>query len=165
MAEDTKSSDGSSSAATESTKAATPDSSTTSAQESGARSSESKSLSRADRRAKIAKGGKMVKAGSNAVRNRIASIVWLLAVIAAVILATGALLIALDANQDNAIVDWVLDAAHAIDGPFWKVFEFTEENASGQVVTDETKEVLVNWGLAAIAYLVAGRILDRVIRP
>ena len=98
-------------------------------------------------------------------RNRIASVVWLLAVVAAIILAAGALLIALDANQDNAIVEWVLDAAHAIDGPFWKVFEFTEENARGQVVTDETKEALVNWGLAAVAYLVVGRFLDRVIRP
>jgi hypothetical protein len=28
-----------------------------------------------------------------------------------------------------------------------------------------TKNALANWGLAAVAYLVVGRILERVIRP
>ena len=165
MAEDTRSSDRESAPPDKSTPPGPADESQGVAQSSGKPAPETKAEGRADRRAKLAKSGKMVKAGSDAVRNRIASVVWLLAVLAAIILAAGALLIALDANQDNAIVEWVLDAAHAIDGPFWKVFEFTEENARGQVVTDETKEALVNWGLAAVAYLVVGRFLDRVIRP
>ena len=29
----------------------------------------------------------------------------------------------------------------------------------------ETKEALLNWGLAALAWLIGGRILDRIIRP
>lgn len=96
-----------------------------------------------------------VKRGSDAVRSRVASAVWLLAVLAALILAVGALLVALDANEDNSIVKFLLDAGHKIDGPFWKVFTFE----------DTTKEYLVNWGLAAVAYLIGGRILDRIIRP
>jgi hypothetical protein len=61
----------------------------------------------------------------------------------------------------------VLNTARSIDGPFWRIFEFTEVGKSGGIreVHDVSKEVLVNWGLAAVAYLVAGRILDRVIRP
>jgi hypothetical protein len=99
-----------------------------------------------------------LKGGADAIRNRIAAVVWLVAVLAAVVLASGALLVALDANQDNAIVDFVRNLARDIDGPFWNVFTFEGDNA-------KTKELLVNWGLAAVAYLVAGKILDRIIRP
>jgi hypothetical protein len=30
---------------------------------------------------------------------------------------------------------------------------------------DEAKNALANWGVAAIFYLVVGRLLDRIIRP
>jgi hypothetical protein len=117
----------------------------------------------ARRRPQVSK--EQVKKGSDAVRSRVASAVWLVAVLAALVLAVGALLVALGANRDNSIVDLVLDTGHQIDGPFWKVFEFTKESRNGTVVVDQTKEYLVNWGLAAVGYLVVGRILDRVIRP
>ncbi len=119
---------------------------------------------KADRRERLAKGGKKVKAGSDVIRVRIASIVWLIAVLAAIVLSVGALLHALDANPDNAIVDFVWDTAKKIDGPFWKVFDFTD-NKKPVDPDDQTKEYLVNWGLAAVAYLIGGRILDRLIRP
>lgn len=105
--------------------------------------------------------GEKVKAGSDAVRNRIASLVWLVAVVCALFLAVGALLVALDANRDNTIVTFVLDMADKLDGPFSRdngVFTF--EGKDG-----ETKGALVNWGIAAVVYLVAGKILDRIIRP
>ena len=38
------------------------------------------------------------------------------------------------------------------------VFSFHGKNA-------ETKDALLNWGLAAVTWLIAGRILDRIIRP
>lgn len=115
---------------------------------------------------RMAKGGKAVKKGSDLIRSRIASIVWLIAVLAAVVLAVGALLYALDANMKNDIVKGVLDTARKIDGPFWRIFEFHQDTKGpGQGPPDQTKDHLVNWGLAAVAYLVAGRILDRVIRP
>ena len=106
--------------------------------------------------------GKKVLAGANLVRPRLASLVWLIAVVCALFLAVGALLIALKANQDNAIVAFVLDVADRLDlGVFSReqgIFTFDGKNA-------ETKNALVNWGIGAIAYLVAGKVLDRIIRP
>ncbi|MEP6665123.1 MAG: hypothetical protein ABJA81_01630 [Nocardioidaceae bacterium] len=121
---------------------------------------------RSERRKRLSDGGKKVKAGSDLIRNRIASVVWLIAVLAAIVLAVGALLYALDANMDNGLVKGVLDVANKIDGPFWRIFEFyQDQKGPGNGPHDATKEHLVNWGLAAVAYLVVGRIVDRVIRP
>ena len=96
------------------------------------------------------------------VRVMLAQVVWLLFLIAALFLAVGALLIAVDANQDNALVKFVLDGAERVDlGIFSKdngVKEFTGADA-------ETKNALFNWGLGAVAWLVVGQILDRLIRP
>jgi hypothetical protein len=105
--------------------------------------------------------GESVKAGSRAVRSRLAALIWLVAVICALFLAVGALLIALNANQDNSVVAFVLDGADLLDGPFSRdngPFTFDGKDA-------ETKSALVNWGLAAVVYLVIGKILDRIIRP
>ncbi len=117
---------------------------------------------RRSRRERGREAGAKVKAGSDALRSRIASVVWLVAVVCALILAVGALLIALKANQDNAIVSFVLGAADRLDlGVFSRqegIFTFDGKNAA-------TKDALVNWGIGAIAYLVVGKILDRVIRP
>jgi hypothetical protein len=106
------------------------------------------------------------KATSDLVRTRVASLIWVTAVLAAVALSLGALLIAFDANMDNVLVATVIDVDRAIDGPFWKVFDFYEDTKSGvQGPPDEVKNHLVNWGLAAAGYLIAGRLLDRLIRP
>jgi hypothetical protein len=104
------------------------------------------------------------KAGVDVVRLRLAQLVWLVCVAAALVLAVGALLIALgdSVNQDNDLVTFVLDLADKLDlGVFDLedgVFSFDGKNA-------ETKDALVNWGLAAIVWLIGGRILDRIIRP
>lgn len=111
------------------------------------------------------KGGKdqglggQVSAGVSTVRNRIASIVWLIAVLCAVILAIGALLAALsdNINESNPVVEFINETAEALDGPFGNIITFEGRD-------DRTKEILVNWGLAALAYLIVGRILDRLIR-
>lgn len=106
-----------------------------------------------------------VKKTSDAIRTWVASLLWLLAVLAAIVLAVGALIYALDANRQNDLVQFVLDIANRIDGPFWRIFEFTKDTKGPGQPHDKVKEHLVNWGLAAVAYLIAGRILDRVIRP
>ena len=100
--------------------------------------------------------GKKVVAGTNAVRSRIASVVWLVAVVCALFLAVGALMVALGMNQDNAIVAFVLDGANKLDFGTFK--DFTGKSAA-------TKEALTNWGIAAVIYLVIGKVLDRIIRP
>jgi hypothetical protein len=102
------------------------------------------------------------KAGADYVRLRIAQVVWLACVLAALILAGGALLIALDANLKNDLVKFVLDTADQLDlGVFDReegIKQFSGKNA-------DVKDALLNWGLAAIAWLIAGRIVDRIIRP
>jgi hypothetical protein len=100
--------------------------------------------------------------GAAKLRTRLAQLIWLAAVVCALFLAVGALLIALDANQDNALVKLVLDVADAVDLDVFSrdngIFTFDGQDAA-------TKSALANWGLGAIAYLVVGRILERVVRP
>jgi len=95
-------------------------------------------------------------------RTRLAQLIWLAAVVCALFLAVGALLIALDANQDNPLVAFVLDVADVVDLDVFSrdngIFTFEGADAA-------TKSALANWGLGAIAYLVVGRILERIVRP
>jgi hypothetical protein len=96
------------------------------------------------------------------VRTVVAQLVWVACSVAALFLALGALFIAFDANTDNALVRFVLDVADALDlGVFDRddgIKQWTSSNA-------ETKNALFNWGLAALVWLIAGRVLDRLIRP
>ena len=96
------------------------------------------------------------------IRATLAQLVWLACALAALVLAAGALLIALDANRSNELVDAVLTAASWADLDVFSrqdgIKQFRREGA-------EVKNALFNWGLAAIAWLVAGRILYRVIKP
>jgi hypothetical protein len=102
------------------------------------------------------------KAGADLVRLRLAQLVWLVCVLAALVLAIGALLVALKANTDNDLVKWMLDAADKLDLSVFDrdngIKDFTGKNA-------EIKEALLNWGLAALVWLIGGRIIDRIIRP
>lgn len=106
--------------------------------------------------------GKKIVAGANAVRSRIASLVWLVAVICALFLAIGALLVALHANRHNSVVSFILGGADKLDlGVFSRkdgIFTFHGKDAA-------IKDALVNWGIGAIVYLVVGKFVDRVIRP
>jgi hypothetical protein len=107
-------------------------------------------------------GTSTLKARSDAVRSKIATVVWLAAVVCALFLAVGALLIALGANEDNSIVVFINSTAEKLDGPFSLkngIFTFSG-NHDGEV-----KSALTNWGIAAVVYLVIGKILDRIIRP
>jgi hypothetical protein len=89
-------------------------------------------------------------------RNLIASLVWLAAVVTAAVLALGALFTALDqTNQSNEIVEWVLARGHDLVGPFKDLFRLeTAKNT-----------LLVNWGIAALVYLIAGKLVERFVRP
>ena len=100
--------------------------------------------------------GSKILAGTNALRSRVASVVWLVAAVCALFLAVGALTVALKMNQDNSIVGFVVDGARRLDLGEFK--EFTGKDAA-------VKGALTNWGIAAALYLLAGKVLDRVIRP
>jgi hypothetical protein len=97
-----------------------------------------------------------VGSGVKQLRNLIASLVWLIAVLVAAVLALGALFTALDqTNQSNEIVRWVLERGHELVGPFKDLFRLeTAKNT-----------LLVNWGIAALVYLIAGKIVERFVRP
>jgi hypothetical protein len=97
-----------------------------------------------------------VGSGVKRFRNLAASLIWLIAVVAAALLALGALFTALDqANQSNEIVKWVLERGHDLVGPFKDLFRLeTAKNT-----------LLVNWGIAALVYLIIGKIAERFIRP
>jgi phage FluMu gp28-like protein len=108
---------------------------------------------------KVAHGAKV---GTDAVRSRIASVVWIVAVVFAVILALAAVLVALGpANEQNTVVEWLTSTASVLAGPAGDqtggIFDFGRN--------EEAKNALANWGIAAIFYLVVGRLLDRIIRP
>ncbi len=91
------------------------------------------------------------------IRSKVATAVWLLAVLAAVVLAVGALLVALDFNEKNSVVEFIRETADSINF-LGKLKDFSGKDAL-------TKEVLLSWGVCAIVYLVAGKLLERVIRP
>lgn len=97
------------------------------------------------------------------IRTVIAQVLWSLCALAALFLAVGALLVAVKANTDNALVAFVLDIAEAADlGVFSRTngpIQFTEGSNA------EIKNALVNWGLGALAWLVVGKLLDKLIRP
>jgi hypothetical protein len=60
----------------------------------------------------------------------------------------------LEANRDNSVVDWVLDAARWLATPFRDVFTLDSHKA----------DVAVNYGLAALVFAVAGGLIARVLR-
>jgi hypothetical protein len=96
------------------------------------------------------------------VRLLLSQLLWLLFLVAALFLAIGALLIALDANRDNNLVKFVLEGADRVD-----LGIFAKDNGIKQFhgADAETKNALFNWGIGAAAWLFVGRILDRVVRP
>jgi hypothetical protein len=112
-------------------------------------------------------GGRSVRGGSTTVaqvRTRVAQVVWLLFVVAAVFLAVGALCIALGFEKDNPLVAFILDGAD-----FFDLDIFSRQKGEGLKsfggANADVKNALLNWGLAAIAYLVVGRIAVRLIQP
>jgi hypothetical protein len=112
---------------------------------------------RADRTARA-------KAAGNQVRSRIAQLVWVVCAIAALFLAVGALCIALKANPGNSLVKFCIDTADKLD---FGAFSRTDGVAhwKGHTHAALTKNALVNWGLAAVVWLVLGRLVERLIRP
>ena len=91
-----------------------------------------------------------------------ARVVWGIFLVFGLIMAGAALLIALEANEDNSLVSFVFDFARGIDLGIFDldnpIREFTGEN-------HVTKEALLSYGLGAVFYLIVGRVLERVIQP
>ena len=106
-----------------------------------------------------------IKGGSTTVsqvRTRVAQVVWLFFVVAAVFLAVGALCIALGFQKDNPLVEFFLAGANFFDLDIFSrrdgIKTFNGSNA-------DVKNALFNWGIGAIVYLIVGRIVVKIIQP
>lgn len=86
-------------------------------------------------------------------RDGVARVILLVARVVALIIVVGILLVVLEANPENDIVSLVADVAEFLVGPFEALFE----------LMDRKLEVGVNYGIAAIVYLVVGGLLARLI--
>ena len=84
----------------------------------------------------------------------LARVVMAIAGLVFIILAIGILLIMLGANQGNAIVQAVTSAARWLAGPFNGLF----------TLGDGTTSTALNWGIAALVYLIVGALIAGLLR-
>jgi len=96
------------------------------------------------------------------VRGVVARVVWVVCLTLALVLAAAAFSFALDANDENELVQLIRDLANAFDLGFFDldnpVKEFEDPNS-------DVKNALFNYGICAVIYLIVGRFLERIIRP
>jgi hypothetical protein len=83
----------------------------------------------------------------------LARIINLITRIAAGVIVAGILLYVLGANSSNGVVSAVMDAARWLTGPFDNLFN----------IHDPKVQLAVNWGIAAVVWLVVGSLVVRVL--
>jgi len=84
----------------------------------------------------------------------VARIVSLITTVVVGLIVLGIILVLLEANRDNAIVDWLVGAGQFLAEPFDDIFQPDGRKA----------RVAINWGLAAVLYAIAGSLIARVLR-
>ena len=84
----------------------------------------------------------------------VALLIDLIVGVISLIIVIGILFIVFEGNRDNGLVDAVLDAAKFLAGPFDGMF----------TPKDRKLEVAINWGIALIVYVIAGRFLSGLLR-
>jgi hypothetical protein len=88
-------------------------------------------------------------------RAGVARAIDLIGAVVALILIVGILLVVLGANRHNGLVQAVRDAADWLAGPFNGLFDLKHRKV----------ELAVDWGVAALVWLLLARLIARVIRP
>ena len=83
-----------------------------------------------------------------------ASVITGIAAVIAGIIVLGIVLVLVNANQNNDIVDLILDIGRFFARPFEDLFP----------QADPENDILLNWGIAAVAYLIIGAIIARIVR-
>ena len=91
--------------------------------------------------------------GSGAVMDTLARVVRLIVAIIVLVIVAGIVLVLLKANPTNTIVSDVHDAARWFAGPFDGIFSFHNARVA----------LAVNWGLAAVVYLIVGGLIVRLL--
>jgi hypothetical protein len=82
------------------------------------------------------------------------SVITTIAGIVAAIIVIGIVLVLIKANPNNQIVDFILDVGRFLTTPFHNLFP--QDNPR--------QDILVNWGIAAIVYLIVGALIARLVR-
>jgi hypothetical protein len=98
--------------------------------------------------------GDGVRAGVTRISSAAATVVTIIAMIICVLLALHIAFVVFTANQDNSIVRTINDRAD------WFAWRFRDMF----VPKDQRVGVLVNYGIAAVVYLIAGRVAAGLIR-
>jgi chromate transport protein ChrA len=91
--------------------------------------------------------------GARSALSVLGMIIALIGSIVAAIIVLGIVLVLLKANPHNAIVKDIHDAAKALVGPFDGMFTIRHQRI----------QVAVNWGIAAAVWLVASRMIARLL--
>ncbi len=95
-------------------------------------------------------------------RTIVSRVVWLLFVLCALSLAVAALLVSLEAREQNNLVNLFYDIANGVDLGFFDldnpIKDFSGDNA-------EMRTALFNYGIGAILYLIVGRVVEKLIHP
>lgn len=99
-----------------------------------------------DRRPPRRGAGSAIAGGAGSALLLLARLVRFVTGVIVTVIVAAILLRVLDANSANTIVSNVHDIAKALVGPFDGIFNLKSAKA----------EIAVNWGLAAVAYLVVG---------
>ncbi len=92
-------------------------------------------------------------AGAAVARASVARAVILATTAVAAVLLLGIALVVLEANPANDLVQFVRDAARFLAGPFDDLFNLQRHKV----------EIAVNWGIAAVVWYAAGRLIARVL--
>ncbi|HEY7103444.1 MAG TPA: hypothetical protein VH573_17545 [Mycobacteriales bacterium] len=82
------------------------------------------------------------------------SVIQTIAGVIAGIIILGIVLVLIKANPNNQIVDFILDVGRFLTKPFHGLFP----------QDDPRQDVLVNWGIAAVVYLILGAVIARLAR-
>lgn len=72
----------------------------------------------------------------------------------AAVLVLGTLLVAFEANEDNALVDAILEVGRFFADPFRAIFELDNDKV----------QIAINWGIAAAVYLLVAGLVAMVLR-
>jgi hypothetical protein len=86
--------------------------------------------------------------------NLVSATIWLAALATALVLLLGILLTFAGANPDNVIIHTIIRAGAWLASPFHDVF----------LNPDPDRQLYINWGIAAAAYLLVGRTLSWLVR-
>lgn len=95
-----------------------------------------------------------MKRGGGTALELVAAVIATIFRIAAFLIVLAIIFVVLEANEQNGIVSFILDVGDFLVGPFDGLF--TPE--------DRKVEVAINYGIAAVVYLIVGQLIAGLVR-